>query len=149
MLLNPRIPNLFDDPFFRRSDEYFRRPEELLRRFFEASTGQAPAGVFPALDVYDDGERFLVRAELPGVAKESLEITARDGELTLSGERKPFEVESASHHRREAWSGRFSRTLTLPQPFDADKVTAKVEHGVLEVVLPRHQSVQPRKIAIS
>jgi HSP20 family protein len=133
--LSNRFPSLFDDTLFRN--------------FFEAGMqARKSAGVFPSLNVYDDGQRFLVRAELPGVSKESLEITAEGEELTLSGERTWAVPDGASEHRREAWSGKFRRTVTLPQLFDAEKIEAKYENGVLEIALPRHQSVTPRKISV-
>jgi HSP20 family protein len=136
MYLSNRFPSLFDDAFFKN--------------FFEAGQStRRTAGVFPALNVYDDGARFLVRAELPGVAKGSLEITAQGEELTLAGERTYGPPENASEHRREAWAGKFRRTVTLPQLFDAEKIEARYENGVLEVTLPRHQSVSPRKISVA
>jgi len=136
MYLSNRLPSLFDDPMFRT--------------LFDASNAsRRTAGVFPALNVYDDGTRFLVRAELPGVSKASLEITAQGEELTLAGERTDAPPADASEHRRETWSGKFRRTVTLPQLFDSEKIEARYENGVLEVTMPRHQSVTPRKIAVS
>jgi HSP20 family protein len=135
MYFSNRFPSLFDDALFKN--------------FFEASqSARRSAGVFPALNVYDDGARFLVRAELPGVSKDTLEITTEGEELTVAGERTVSVPEGASEHRREAWSGKFRRTVTLPQLFDAEKIEARYQDGVLEVTLPRHQSVTPRKIAV-
>lgn len=137
MYVSNRFPSIFDDAFFRN--------------FFQAGTGalvRRSAGVFPELNVFDDGSRFLVRAELPGVLKDSLEITAQGEELTLAGKRTFAVPEGASEHRKEAWTGEFRRTVTLPQLFDSEKIEAKYENGVLEVILPRHQSVSPRKIAV-
>lgn len=136
MYLSNRFPSLFDDAFFKNF-------------FDQAQWTRRSAGVFPALNVYDDGTRFLVRAELAGVAKDTLEITAEGEELTVAGERAYQAPENASEHRREAWSGKFRRTVTLPQLFDAEKIEAKYENGVLEVILPRHQSVAPRKITVA
>lgn len=136
MYLSNRLPSLFDDPFFKT--------------FFEASYApRRTAGVFPALNVYDDGKTFLVRAELPGVNKASLEITAEGEELTIAGEREPVApTAGASEHRKEAWVGKFRRALTLPALFDAEGIEAVFKDGVLEVTVPRHLSVAPRKIAV-
>lgn len=136
MYLSNRLPSLFDDPFFRS--------------FFEQSYApRRAAGVFPAVNVYDDGKSFLVRAELPGVLQSSLELTAEGEELTIAGERAmAAPAPGASEHRKEAWTGAFRRTVTLPALFDSEKIEAKFKDGVLEVVLPRHQSVAPRKIAV-
>jgi HSP20 family protein len=136
MYFSNRFPSFFDEPVFKN--------------FFEAgASARRSAGVFPALNVYDDGARFLVRAELPGVDKATLEITAEGEELTVSGNRTFAPPEHASEHRKEAWTGKFRRTVTLPQLFDGEKVEARYQDGVLEVTLPRHQSVSPRKISVS
>jgi HSP20 family protein len=126
-------------------------PEEILRSFapFLKAQGLRSAGVFPAVNIYDDGESFLVRAEIPGVDKDGLEVTVKSDQLTVRGERKIASVKGkASYHRRERESGQFRRTVTLPQPVDADKISANYKNGVLEVTLPRLAEAQPRKISI-
>lgn len=137
----PRWPWFFDDRPFR--------PEELLRAFapfFQVARG---AGVFPQVNIYDDGTSFLVRAELPGVKKETLDVTAHRDQLTIRGERV-IEAPSgeASWHRRECQGGQFRRTVALPQPVDAEQVKATYRNGVLEVVLPRTPETQPRRIEV-
>lgn len=119
---------------------------QALASFFP--TGNA--GVFPPLNVYDDGQAFLVRAEIPGVNKESLEVTAQGDQLTIRGERTVEAAASdASYHRRECEGGQFRRTLTLPHAVDSEAVQATYKHGVLEVVLPRVRELQPRRIAVN
>jgi HSP20 family protein len=142
MALSNRWPWFFDD----RNEDLFRAFAPLFR-----AAGERPAaGVFPPVNVFDDGGSFLVRAELPGVNKDSLEVTAKGDQLTVSGERvaQPVKPE-ASYHRRERASGKFRRTVTLPQQVDPDAVQAAYRNGVLEVVLPRVAESQPRKIAIN
>lgn len=122
--------------------------DQLLRLL--DTSGAPTAGVFPAVNIYDDGESFLVRAEIPGVSKDSLDISARGDQLTIRGERVLEPVEApASYHRREREGGQFRRTVTLPQPVDASRVRATYADGVLEVTLPRVAEAQPRKIQIS
>jgi HSP20 family protein len=122
-----------------------------LDRFFGAfRQGQAErAGVYPALDVYDDGECLIVRAELPGVDAKSLDVTVTGDTLVLRGERPaPPANERGSYHRQERDYGRFQRALTLPEPVNSAKVVAQYRDGVLELRLPRAESAKPRKIQI-
>jgi HSP20 family protein len=106
-------------------------------------------GVFPPVNIYDDGESFLVRAEMPGIDKDALEVTARGDQLTLRGERVLKAAEgAAAYHRREREGGRFRRVVTLPQRVDAGDVRATYRNGILEVVLPRVREEKPRKIQI-
>lgn len=132
----------FDDPF-RFSDEFFRS----FAPFF--GTRAASAGVFPPVNIYDNGEAFLLRAELPGVDKDAIELSVKGEELTLRGERKLQAARpDANYHRRECAGGQFRRVVTLPQPVDAEKISASFKNGVLEVVLPRVPEAQPRKITV-
>lgn len=120
-----------------------------LDRAFGRAAQSIHSGVFPALNVYDDGESFVVRAEVPGVDPASLEINATGSALSISGERQRENAgERISWHRRERDFGRFSRSLDLPQPVDPDKVMAKASNGVLEIVLPKASEARPRRIAI-
>lgn len=140
MALNPW--SLFDDRF-RWMDELVRAAAVPLAR--EAFT---PANVFPQVNIYDDGKGFVVRAEIPGLDREALEVSVKGEELTLKGERKAQEPQGASFHRRECGRGQFARVVTLPAPVDADQVTASYHDGVLEVVLPRQAAAQPRRINV-
>jgi HSP20 family protein len=135
-------------PFSLFEFDRSRLRDELARG--SGGSGTASAGVFPAVNIYDDGESFLVRAEVPGVDKSSLEITARGEQLSIRGERVlPDPEAQASFHRREREGGQFRRTLTLPQRVDSSKVSASYRNGVLEVTLPRVSEAQARKIQIS
>ncbi len=124
-----------------------------MRRELERLLGEAPgqtAGVFPPVNIYDDGESFLVRAEMPGADREALEITARGDQLTIRGERVLSPAEApASYHRREREGGQFRRVVTLPQRVDANGVNASYANGILEVRLPRVAEAQPRRVQIT
>jgi HSP20 family protein len=136
-------------PYF--PDEQSLR-SELARVFTPFFSAPAPrtAGVFPAVNIYDDGQSFLVRAELPGVEKGSLEVTAKGDQLTVRGERTiKTAAADASYHRRECEGGQFRRVVTLPQSVDADRIEATYKNGVLEVVLPRLPQLQPRRIPVN
>jgi HSP20 family protein len=135
-------------PFF---DERSRIHDDLLRALAGPfySGLDSGAGVFPAVNIFDDGEKFLVRAELPGFDKNSLEVTAQGDQLTLRGERHIDSPEQkASFHRRERQGGQFRRVVTLPQAVDSANITATYKNGVLEVELPRAPELKPRKITV-
>lgn len=129
-------------------DELSRLQTE-LERF--RSTGRDPAtgGVFPPVNIYDNGEVFLVRAEVPGVDRTALELTAKGNQLVLRGERVvPSAHESASYHRRERDGGRFRRIVKLPDAIDSTKIQAAFRNGVLEVTVPRSAESRPRRIEV-
>jgi HSP20 family protein len=133
-------------------DELERRRRELdrLSGDYTGSVFRLPtAGVFPLVNVTEDPDNYYVRAELPGVKTDELDISVTGETLTLSGERKlPEESEKASYHRREREAGSFSRVVSLPARLDVDKVKALAEDGVLTVVLPKAESAKPRQITV-
>jgi HSP20 family protein len=104
----------------------------------------------PALDVREDKDNFVIRAELPGLKREEIEVSLQDGALVISGERK-FEKteEGVEVHRQERYYGKFQRALTLPEPVAADKVKADYKDGVLTVTLPKTEEAKPKKIDVS
>ena len=106
-------------------------------------------GVYPLVNVYDDGESFVVRAEVPGVDPKKLDISVNGDTLPLHGERKASEPpEGASYHRRELSYGSFRRALTLPDMVDSAKVSANYRNGILEILLPRAEQAKQRKISV-
>jgi HSP20 family protein len=105
--------------------------------------------VYPPLNIYDDGETFIVRAEVPGVDPKNLDVEATGDTLTIRGERTlPEAGANASYHRRERDQGQFRRAFTLPKPVDNTKVLASCVNGVLEVRLPYAEEAKRRKITI-
>ena len=130
--------------------ERMRRELDRLAGDFTGSVSRLPAaGVFPLVNVTEDQNHYYVRAELPGVKTDELDISVTGETLTLSGERNlPEESEKASYHRREREAGSFSRVISLPSRLNVDKVKAHAEDGVLTVVLPKAESAKPRQIAV-
>jgi HSP20 family protein len=124
-----------------------------MNRLFD-SLGGTPRGVarsggFPALNVSEDADNIYVRAELPGVTPEEIEITTHDNNLIIKGERKiPAEGETVSYHRREREAGTFRRITSLPEQVDAGKVTAACKDGVLTVTLPKAAETKARRIEV-
>jgi len=102
-----------------------------------------------ALDVVENDDEFVVKASLPGINPDDLEITFIDGKLTIKGEVTEEEkVEEARYHLRERRFGSFSRSIKLPSGIDTEKIDAKYESGVLELYLPKVEEVKPKKITI-
>jgi HSP20 family protein len=120
----------------------------LFERWGAGGAGDGPA-TFPPVNVWEEGEHVFVEAELPGLDLKGLEIYVTGGnQLTLQGESKPPALDKGAWHRRERPFGKFARTLTLPFPVDPDKVEARLENGVLQVRLAKHESARPRKITV-
>jgi len=104
----------------------------------------------PALDVHEDADNFIIRAELPGLKREDIEVSLQDGALVISGERKTEKAdEGVEIHRQERYYGKFQRALTLPTPVAADKIKAQYKDGVLTVTLPKAEEAKPKKIDVS
>lgn len=124
----------------------------IFNTFFDAPTATADAGPrrwIPAMDLVEAEDRFLLRADLPGVPEEDVKIELDDRVLTVSGERKSaLESRGKEYHRVERAYGAFSRSLTLPEGVDPDGVTARFDRGVLEVAIPKPEQRKPRRIAI-
>jgi HSP20 family protein len=125
-----------------------------MHRLFDRWNG-APQGwhfgtpQYPPVNVWEDAEVVHVQAELPGLDLKDLEIYVTGGnQLTLKGERKRQLNEKAVFHRQERSFGSFVRVLTLPFTVNSDKVEARLENGVLQIKLAKHESAKPRKIAV-
>jgi len=126
-----------------------------LDRAFRAPSGGfgigAPArGVFPAVNVFDDRDAYVVRMEAPGVAADDFKIESRGRTLAISGKResKGAAAASASFHRRERESGAFSRSFQLPEDSNPGAAEASFSHGVLTVKVPKREESKPRQITV-
>jgi HSP20 family protein len=103
----------------------------------------------PAMDLLETTDHFVLRADLPGMSEEDVNIELEDSTLTVSGERRTEHEESQEgYYRVERASGSFQRSLTLPKGVDPEAVTASFDRGVLEVRIPKPEERKPRKIAI-
>jgi HSP20 family protein len=109
----------------------------------------ATADWVPPVDIEEHTDKYVLNADVPGVDPGAIEITLENGVLTLSGSReKTVQQNGAASQRIERISGRFLRRFTLPESVDADAVTANGKNGVLEVVIPKRATAQPRRIAV-
>jgi HSP20 family protein len=131
------------------------KPEPFSReidRVFDAFFGQTETGRrwVPAVDLVEAEDHFVLKADLPGLTESDVNIEVQDGTLTISGERKAeHERDERGWYRIERSFGSFSRSLTLPDGVDADRIAASFEHGVLEVRIPKPEERKPRRIEIS
>src|SRR5438093_6235991 len=129
---------------------------EEIDRLFEAPlaewarSSQLLSGWSPALDVYEDKDNFVVKAELPGMKREEIEVSLQDGGLSISGERKSEEkYEEGEVYRAERFFGKFQRTVTLPTPVAVDKVKAQYKDGILTITLPKTEEAKPKQIDVN
>jgi HSP20 family protein len=104
----------------------------------------------PSVDIYEDKEKLILEAELPGMNRDDFDISVENNVLTLKGERK-FEkkTEGDNYHRIERSYGSFTRSFTLPQTVTAEGATADFENGVLRVSLPKREETKAKKIEIT
>ena len=104
----------------------------------------------PRVDIHEEAERFVVLADVPGVEAKDIEITADKGVLTIRGERRTQKQDSQQqgYERVERTSGSFLRRFTLPDTANTESIRAKQTNGVLEVSIPKHAQVQPRRISV-
>ncbi len=109
-----------------------------------------PTCDFPAVNVWTSSDQAVVTTEIPGVDPETVDISVAEKTLTIRGTRQPGEIgEGESFHRRERWSGQFTKTVDLPFNIETAGVTARFVKGVLFVTLPRAEAEKPRKIEIT
>ncbi len=124
--------------------------DALSRNMLSEGRVAMPATVYPPLNIYETKDELIIKAELPGVKAEDLEISLEGDTLTMQGQRKKTEEnEKTSYHRREIEAGSFSRALTLPTKVDPDKISAKLADGILTITLQKADEVKPRHIEIT
>jgi HSP20 family protein len=146
---------LFDIPtwgFRRPFSELDRLRKQMDELYGAISGGTLPmpsAGVFPLTNVTEDKNNYYVRAELPGMKAEELDIQVASNSLSITGERKiAIEGNNVKYHRREREAGKFSRSISLPGDVDVDNVDARMEHGVLTIIIPKAEIAKPRQITV-
>jgi HSP20 family protein len=104
----------------------------------------------PAVDVFEKEDRFVIKAELPGMKEDDIDVSVVGDTLSIRGEKKTeTEVKKEDYYRSERSYGSFYRSIPLPSNVDADKVEASFEDGVLQVTLPKSAKVKPKRIPVS
>ena len=140
---NP-MRDIFSRPRFmsRMVDDFFSP--------FDVHNGEMSAWNWqPVVDVYDNDDRIIIKAELPGVDKKDIEIDVKNRILTLKGKRSSdHEVKEDNYVRRERFFGMFERTFTLPADVDAEKIQADYKDGVLNIDIPKPETQKPKQITV-
>jgi HSP20 family protein len=124
-----------------------------MDRLFEHFLGREPSSPLsegePAIVVADTPEAVIVKAQVPGVSKENLQVNVTENALTLKGEVQEDKTrEDTNYHQREFHSGAFARTITLPTPVQAEHATAQLRDGVLEVTIPKRETTKAKDVPI-
>ena len=127
--------------------------ERFLRESFSPVSGEGEVSTrtwAPPVDIFENGDNLVLKAELPGVNPDEVEIRVEDNTLYLKGERKfEKEVKEQNYHRVERTYGTFTRSFSLPNSVDADKVTANYKDGVLTLTMPKKEEAKPKTIKIN
>jgi HSP20 family protein len=138
----------------RELDAFQSDMNRLFDSFFGHREGAGANGYgsrrwIPPMDLVETEDNLVLRADLPGVDRDDIDIEVKDGVLTVSGERKAqHEEKREGFHRVERSFGRFSRSLELPKGVEADNIDARFERGVLEVRMPKPAERKPKRIEI-
>lgn len=142
------------DPF-RELDELQKRLSTLFGRAPVKTNGEqeealAVAEWAPVVDIAEDDNSYVITAELPGLKKEDIKVGVQNDVLTISGERKyEKEEKDKKFHRVERAYGSFSRRFTIPENSDGEKVSAEFKDGILQVHLPKTETVKPKQIEVA
>ena len=129
-----RINHMFDNVFYPA-----REGDEALSMW----------NLKPAVDVYDNDNNIVIKAELPGMDKKDIVVHVNGRFLTLKGERSSEnEVKEDKYHRRERSYGKFERVFTLPAEVDPDKITADYKDGILKIDIPKPEGQKPKEITV-
>jgi HSP20 family protein len=134
MNLQDRINRFFDDPYFRP---------------FSGDDAASLGTWNPMVDIYDENDKIVIKAELPGIDKKDISIDLKERVLTLKGERSADnEVKEDRYYRRERTYGRFERSFTLPAGLDPEKIKADYKDGVLKIEVMKPEEEKPKQITI-
>ncbi len=127
----------------------FFHPFSLLDEVEEMARAAFNNSLTPKLDMFEDKNELVIKAEMPGVKKKDLDISLDGDVLTLKAEKKEEkEVKDATHYTRERRFGRYSRYMTLPARVDAEKVSATLKKGLLEIRLPKAEGPESKRIEV-
>lgn len=144
------VPTVGFRSAFEQLDRMRRQFDQLFGDLPETRRGLPGSGVFPQINLTEDADKFYVRAELPGVKADQIEMLATAKNLSISGERKiEAENEGVRYHRREREAGKFSRILAMPTEIDPNRIEAKMQDGILTIHVPKAEAVKPRQVTVN
>lgn len=143
-----------DRPAFRNPWAEFERIrhglDELSRSYADTGRVQGRANVYPPLNIYEEADKLVITAELPGVKTSDIDLSLEGETLTIQGKRERRQTEpGVSYHRREIESGGFSRAIALPSKVNPDQISARLTNGILTIALPKASAVTPRQIKVT
>jgi HSP20 family protein len=142
-------PTLSWDSSFDEMERMRKQLALLADRVSSGYVSEQFSGVFPLCNVTEDTNNFYIRAELPGLHPEELQISVTGDSFSISGERKiKMDGADIKYHRKEREAGKFNRIINLPGQIDIEKVEARSTNGVLTVTLPKSESTKPKQITI-
>ena len=134
----------------------FSTLQDRLNRLFQQSVSEGrdesltTSNFAPAVDVYEDDHQVTLKIEVPGIDEKDIDVRLENNTLTIAGERKLEKEEKEENYRRvERRYGSFTRSFTLPQTVDAEKVSAQYDKGVLKITLAKKAEAMPKQIRIS
>ena len=131
----------------KQMDDVFNR--SLSGMLSNGEDSESMSSWVPAMDVLETEDKVLLRAELPGLTQDDVQLTVENNVLTLSGDKHFSHEASEGHYRRiESRYGSFYRSFTLPSTVDQDRIDANFRNGVLEIELPKAEKAKPKKIEV-
>jgi len=142
-------PETYFDVMDNYVNRLMRHPFSLLTPSFLFRDFPESEGLSPSVDIFEDGEHLVLKAELPGIKKEDLNVTITENRITLSGEKKQEErIEKDNYHWCERSYGSFSRSFRLPDNVNPDAAEASFKDGVLEIRIPKTEETKQKKITV-
>ncbi len=137
------------DPFAREMEAWRNAVLNEMLNEVPSSTYREDRPWALALDVAETEDKFIVKASLPGINPDDLDITFTDNVLTIKGEiKEEQDIEEGKYHLRERRYGMFQRSIALPVPVDANKIEAVYKDGVLTLFIPKVEEIKPKKISV-
>ena len=134
---------------FQRQLNNLAYSDELFTHYDSDSLNMLTSGWRPAVDIREEKNRFLIVADVPGINPKDIEITMENGVLTVKGERHlDVEDTNENYKRVERMNGTFNRRFSLPDTADGERIEATGSNGVLEITIPKHEKVLPRRIEV-
>ncbi len=133
---------------FEELDRMRRHLDHVFDQLGEGQPAQQTSGVFPLTNLTESKDAYIIRAELPGVSAQDLDIETTGRKISITGQRQLNMDKSAKYHRRERETGRFARAVALPGDIDRERVSATLKDGILEVTAPKSEAAKPKQIKI-
>ncbi|HER63226.1 MAG TPA: Hsp20/alpha crystallin family protein [Desulfobacteraceae bacterium] len=143
-------PDTYFGEMERYFDKFFRNPFSLMTPSLALRDFPTVGELTPSVDIFEEGNDLVLKAELPGMTKDDLNVTITENRITISGEKKQEEkVEKKDYHWVERCYGSFCRSFRLPEYVNGDAAKASFKDGVLEIRLPKTKEAKQKKITVT